>query len=61
MGDNMVPVDLGSDFIPIDIEAGGKHACAMNEQSDIKYVQLLCHSVLSLITLNKTGVGEGIY
>merc|ERR1719334_197832 len=36
MGDNMVPVDLGAAFVPIDIEAGGGHVCTMNEDQEIK-------------------------
>merc|ERR1719334_672020 len=36
MGDNMVRVDLGTDFIPIDIEAGGFHVCALSEDQGMK-------------------------
>merc|ERR1719334_3048481 len=32
----MIPVDLGTDFIPIDIEAGQDHVCALSEDKSIK-------------------------
>ena len=36
MGDNMVPVDLGSDFNSIDVEAGQSHVCALSDDQEIK-------------------------
>ena len=36
MGDNLTTVDLGTNFIPMDIEAGGSHVCAMSESQEIK-------------------------
>merc|ERR1719295_605654 len=36
MGDNMVFIDLGTDFNPIDIALGGSHACAMSDDQEIK-------------------------
>ena len=36
MGNNLTAVDLGTNFIPTDIEAGGFHVCAMTELQEIK-------------------------
>ena len=36
MGNNLTAVDLGTDFVPIDIEAGWSHACAMTEAKAVK-------------------------
>ena len=36
MGNNLTAVDLGTNFIPTDIEAGGYHTCALSELQEIK-------------------------
>ena len=36
MGNNLTAVDLGTNFIPTDIEAGGWHVCAMTDLQEIK-------------------------
>ena len=46
MGNNLSAVDLGTDFIPIDIEAGGYHVCAMSESNAVKCWGQLMSSVL---------------
>ena len=58
MGDNLTVVDLGTNFVPVDIEAGGYHVCAMAQSKEVKcwgqlihslsieYLCRLCHSVI---------------
>ena len=36
MGNDLAVVDLGTDFIPIDIAAGYEHVCAMTEANAVK-------------------------
>ena len=36
MGNNLNAVDLGTDFVPIDIEAGAHHVCAVTESKTVK-------------------------
>lgn len=36
MGDNLNPVNLGSNFVVSDIEAGGEHVCALSESLEAK-------------------------
>ena len=36
MGNNLSAVDLGTDFVPIDIEAGAHHVCAVTEVKTVK-------------------------
>ena len=36
MGDNLNTVDLGTTFVPIVIEAGGEHVCAMAQSEEVK-------------------------
>ena len=56
MGNNLTAVDLGTDFIPIDIAAGAYHACAMTEAKAVKcwgqYILSLsacCHHCVSYL------------
>ena len=59
MGNNLNAVDLGTDFVPIDIEAGPFHVCAVTESKTVKcwgqYILSLFiyfHSVLSSLHFN---------
>lgn len=36
MGNNLSIVDLGADFVPVDMAAGGNHVCAMTEAKAVK-------------------------
>ena len=36
MGNNLSAVDLGTGFVPIDIEAGTNHVCAVTEMKAVK-------------------------
>ena len=36
MGNNLSAVDLGTDFVPIAVEAGGWHVCSMSESKAVK-------------------------
>lgn len=36
MGNQLTTVDLGTTFIPIDIEAGSEHTCAMSDSKAVK-------------------------
>eukprot|EP01083_Nonionella_stella_P213136 768969_1 len=36
MGDNLLPIDLGSSFIPTQIAAGGWHTCALSTADKVK-------------------------
>ena len=46
MGDNLVAVDLGTDFIPRDVEAGWRHVCAISESNAVKCWGQLMLSIL---------------
>lgn len=45
MGDNLTVVDLGTNFVPIDIEAGGYHICAMAQSKGVKCWGQSIHSL----------------
>ena len=63
MGDNLTVVDLGTNFVPIDIEAGAEHVCAMTKSKEVKcwgqfihslsiqYLHRQNHSVLIIMSL----------
>eukprot|EP01083_Nonionella_stella_P012465 35364_1 len=36
MGDNLLHVDLGSNFVPTEIKAGGHHTCALSRTNKVK-------------------------
>eukprot|EP01083_Nonionella_stella_P259085 884906_1 len=36
MGDNLLPVDLGTGFIPMQIASGGYHVCALSRANQVK-------------------------
>ena len=36
MGEHLTPVDLSTDFVPIDIEAGAQHVCVMSDSNAVK-------------------------
>ena len=36
MGNALSSVDLGANFVPMDIEAGREHVCAMSKLKEVK-------------------------
>ena len=45
MGDNLTAVDLGTNFVPIDIQAGLSHVCAMTLSKEVKCWGQFIHSL----------------
>ena len=43
MGNNLIAVDLGSNFIPNDIECGGWHVCSMSIGHEVKCWGMCLH------------------